>query len=181
MGYRLFCLLLFVGMICVASPAAGPSRRSAASTPLPESHLYVYLNHDGGWCALKNRETFMSEVKSDNAAEFDTDEAQVWLSGARVDKVEEFRTDEDAEWTTISTYKLDEAGNVVSVRIVLRSGEPLADKTFNFTVTKGVYNPDVSSLFSPKAFRKAVSASSFPFLDLVKKLASDKAAQKLCS
>jgi len=181
MGYRMFRLLLFVGMISGVSFASGPGGPRNTSTHVPESALYVYLNQAGGWCALRSRTTFMAEVRSDKASQLDADQAQVWLKGTILDRVTEFRMDADGEWSTTSTYKLDENRNVVSANVVARSGEPATDKTFNFTVTKGVYSPNTPSFLSPETFRKVVSASSFPYWDLVEKLASNKTAQKLCT
>jgi hypothetical protein len=181
MGYRLFCLLLFVEMINGSLSASDSGGRRTTSTHVPESTSYVYLNQAGGWCALRSRTIFMAEVKSDKASQLEADQAQVWLKGTILNRITEFRMDADGEWSTTSTYKLDESGNVVSVSVVARSGEPATDKTFNFTVTKGVYSPNTPSLFSPEAFRKSISASSFPFRDLIEKLASDKTAQRLCT
>lgn len=181
MGYRLFCLLLFVGMISGALSASDSGGHRNTSTHVPESTLYVYLNQAGGWCALRSRTTFMAEVRSDKASQLEADQAQVWLKGTIVDRIAEFRMDADGEWSTTSTYKLDESGNVVSADVVARSGEPATDKTFNFTVAKGVYNPNTPSFLSPETFRKAVSASSFPYRDLIEKLVSNKTAEKLCT
>jgi len=123
----------------------------------------------------------MAEVKSDKASQLEADQAQVWLKGTILDRITEFRMDADGEWSTTSTYKLDESGHVVSANVVARSGEPATDKSFNFAVTKGVYSPNTPSFLSPEAFRKPVSASSFPYRDLIEKLASNKTAKKLCT
>jgi len=182
MGYRLFYLLLFVGTIggaMSASDAGGPPRNTSA--PVPESTVYVYLNRAGGWCAVRNRTTFMAEVKSDKASPLEADQAQVWLKGMIVVRVTEFRMDADSEWSTTSTYKLDESGNVVSANVVARSGKPATGKTLNFNVANGIYSPDTPSFLSPETFRKPVSASSFPYSDLIEKLASNKTAKKLCT
>jgi hypothetical protein len=181
MGCRLFCLLLFVRMISGALSASDSGGRPDTSKDVPESTLYAYLNQAGGWCALRSRTTFMAEVRSDKASQLEADQAQIWLKGTIVDKITEFRMDADGEWSTTSTYRVDESGNVVSVNVVARSGEPATNKTFNFTVAKGVYSPNTPSSLSPETFRKAVSASSFPYWDLVEKLASNKAAEKLCT
>ncbi len=181
MGYRMFRLLLFVGMISGASFASDSGGRHNTSTHVPESTLYVYLNQAGGWCALRSRTTFMAEVRSDKASQLEADQAQVWLNGTILDRITEFRMDSDGEWSTTSTYKLDESRNVVSVNVVARSGEPATDKTFNFTVTKGVYSPKTPSFLSPEVFRKPASASSFPYWDLIEKLDSNKTAKKLCT
>jgi len=89
--------------------------------------------------------------------------------------------DADGEWSTTSTYKLDASRTVLSVTVVARSGEPATDKNLNFTLSKGVYRPNTPAFLSPKTFRKAISASSFPYWDLVEKLAGNKTAQELCN
>ena len=180
MGYRLFCMLVFVGVISGALSASDSGGHRNTSTHVPESTLYVYLNRAGGWCALRSRTTFMAEVRSDKASQLEADQVQVWLKGMIVDRIAEFRMDADGEWSTTSTYKLDESSTVVSVNVVARSGEPATDKTLNFTVTEGVYSPNTPSFLSPETFRKAISASSFPYWDLVEKLSSNKTTQKLC-
>ncbi|GEM_PF-2535731 len=179
MGYRLFWLLLFVGIIGGTLSASDSGGRNTSSH-LPESTLYVYLNHVGGWCALRSRSTFMAEVRSDKASQLEADQAQVWLRGMVVYKITEFRMDADGEWSTTSTYKLDENGTVVSANVVARSGEPASDKTFRFIVSKGVYSPNPPPFLSSETFRKAISASSFPYWDLVEKLANSKTAPKMC-
>jgi len=181
MNNRWFRLLSFVGIVSFALSASNSGGQSKTLTRVPESTLYVYLNQNNGWCALRSRTTFMAEVNSDKASQFEADQAQIWFRGTTIKRLTEFRMDAEGEWSTTSTYNLDESGNVISVNVVARSGETATDKTFNFIVTKGIYSPKIPSALSPETFRKAISYSSFPFLDLSKKLAGDKTAKKLCS
>ena len=181
MGYRLFRLLLFVVMISGTLSASDSGERRKTSRHLPESTLYVYLNQAGGWCALRSRTAFMDEVRSDKASQLEADQAQVWLKGTDIEKITEFRMDADGEWSTTSTYKLDEKRTVVSVNVIARSGEPATDKAFRFTVSKGIYSPNTDPALSSETFRKAISASSFPYWDLVEKLAKNKTAPRLCN
>lgn len=181
MKYRLPHFVFLVAIIGGVFPPSHAGVRHGSVESASESTLYTYLNDAGGWCALKDRTAFMAEVRSDKASQLDADQAQVWFKAGRLYKVTEFRMDADGEWSTTSTYKTDMGGNITSASVIVRSGEPATDKTFRFIVANGVYSPRTPRSFSPKTFRKATSAASFPYLGLVVKLGASKATEKLCT
>jgi hypothetical protein len=150
------------------------------SVPAPDRSFYIYLNNEGGWCALSSRAQFMSEVRSSAASQLEADQAQVWLAGKIPVRVAEFRMDSEGEWSTTSTYELNRRGVVTAVDVIVRSGDPPTDKNHHFDVADGAYTPETPSSFSPKTFRKAVSIAAFPFALLVNRFAGDGQVEKVC-
>jgi hypothetical protein len=167
---------MLLSALIIGMGSAAPSDARPASTNMRS--FYIYRTNGRKWCALRSHRAFNEAIGE--ASQFEDDEIQIWISGGRPVRLTEFRMDADAEWSITSTYNFDSAGHVSTVRVVLRSGDPLTDRVFKFNVAKGAYRPAVPRVLSPEIFRKAGELASFPFSHLIRRLAGGQMIDKLC-
>jgi hypothetical protein len=116
--------------------------------------------------------TFKRRAGQASANQQDVDEGTLWLAKDTITAVDEYRTDADLEWSTLIKYRVDPGGRITSAEVSFRS-DGTGDRKATFAVAKGAYRlikgPLEASTFK---FRRASTASSFPFASLARAFAS---------